>query len=119
MRSSTVPSSRILSSPHASREHDPHVCNVGVAEKIGAYSDAVEVAPNLRWLMTSGTPGLSKGGSIPDTIVAQAELAWRHITAILTQARMTPADIVKVTQYLTPRRRPSLRNRPFKIPRRG
>lgn len=75
--------------------------NIGVAAQIGAYSDAVEVAPNMRWLMTSGTPGLPETGPIPDTISGQAELAWQHIIAILEQADMTIADIVKVTQYLT------------------
>jgi hypothetical protein len=31
--------------------------DVGVASQIGSYSDAIEAKPNLRWLMTSGTPG--------------------------------------------------------------
>ena len=34
--------------------------DVGVASQIGLYSDAIEVQPNLRWLMTSGTPGLAR-----------------------------------------------------------
>jgi hypothetical protein len=54
--------------PHA--HHD-----IGVARQIGAYSDAVEVKPNLRWLMTSGTPGLSGTGKLPADITGQAELA--------------------------------------------
>ncbi len=29
--------------------------DVGVAKQIGTYSDAIEVAPNLRWLFTAGT----------------------------------------------------------------
>jgi 2-iminobutanoate/2-iminopropanoate deaminase len=79
-----------------------HTINdIGVAAKIGAYSDAIEVGPNLRWLMTSGTPGISTTGSIPDNIVEQAQLAWEHITNLLEQAQMTVADIVKITQYLT------------------
>lgn len=36
--------------------------DVGVAKQIGAYSDAIETAPNLRWLYTAGTPGLSRDG---------------------------------------------------------
>jgi 2-iminobutanoate/2-iminopropanoate deaminase len=75
--------------------------NVGVASQIGAYSDAIEIAPNLRWLMTSGTPGLSMAGDIPKDISAQAELAWGHIVKILERAGMSVGDIVKVTQYLT------------------
>jgi 2-iminobutanoate/2-iminopropanoate deaminase len=75
--------------------------NVGVASQIGAYSDAVEVAPNLRWLLTSGTPGLSLAGDIPKNIAGQAELAWGHIGKMLERAGMNVGDIVKVTQYLT------------------
>jgi 2-iminobutanoate/2-iminopropanoate deaminase len=80
----------------------PHkVNNIGVARQIGKYSDAIEAAPNLRWLMTSGTPGLSEAGDLPADITGQAELAWKHIIKMLEQADMAVGDIVKVTQYLT------------------
>jgi enamine deaminase RidA (YjgF/YER057c/UK114 family) len=76
--------------------------DVGVASQIGLYSDAIEVQPNLRWLMTSGTPGLAASGEgLPKDIVGQAELAWQHIIGILEKSGMTVSDIVKVTQYLT------------------
>jgi enamine deaminase RidA (YjgF/YER057c/UK114 family) len=76
--------------------------NIGVSERIGTYSDAAEVAANIRWLITSGTPGLpTDGSSLPNTITAQAELAWQHIVRMLTKADMSVGDIVKVTQYLT------------------
>jgi 2-iminobutanoate/2-iminopropanoate deaminase len=80
----------------------PHTnYDVGVAKQIGAYSDAVEVKPNLRWLMTSGTPGLSETGKLPVDITGQAELAWEHVIHMLERVGMTAADVVKVTQYLT------------------
>lgn len=75
--------------------------NIGVAHKIGTYSDAVEIAPSQRWLITSGTPGLPLDGTLPDDITGQAELAWTHTVAILERAGMTLADVVKVTHYLT------------------
>lgn len=75
--------------------------DIGVARQIGAYSDAIEVGPNLRWLLTSGTPGLATDGDLPKDISGQAELAWKHVISMLEQAGMTVADIVKVTQYLT------------------
>lgn len=74
--------------------------DIGVARQIAAYSDAVEVQPNLRWLLTSGTPGLSKAGHLPEDISDQAELAWQHIVEMLKQANMQIADAIKVTQYL-------------------
>jgi 2-iminobutanoate/2-iminopropanoate deaminase len=75
--------------------------DIGVARQIAAYSDAVEVKSNLRWLLTSGTPGLSKAGNLPEDISGQAELAWQHIVEILKRADMQIADAIKVTQYLT------------------
>jgi 2-iminobutanoate/2-iminopropanoate deaminase len=74
---------------------------IGVASQIGLYSDAVEAGPNLRWLVTSGTPGLPIGAALPNDITGQSELAWQHILRMLESADMTIADIVKVTQYLT------------------
>ena len=62
---SWVPSVRLHPDkrPHIrSKERDEMthtIHDVGVASQIGAYSDALEAGPNLRWLMTSGTPGLS------------------------------------------------------------
>jgi len=75
--------------------------NIGVAAQIGKYSDAVEVAGNARWLVSSGTPGLAINGALPDHVAAQAELAWTHIVTMLTRANMTVHDIVKITHYLT------------------
>lgn len=74
--------------------------DIGVARQIGSYSDAVAVAANARWLFTSGTPGLALDGALPGDIAGQAELAWGHIVAMLKQADMTVADLVKVTHYL-------------------
>lgn len=75
--------------------------DIGVASLIAAYSDAIEARPNLRWLLTSGTPGLSTTGDLPPDISGQAERAWQHVLRMLELAGMTVADIVKVTQYLT------------------
>jgi enamine deaminase RidA (YjgF/YER057c/UK114 family) len=75
--------------------------DIGIARQIGTYSDAVEVAPNTRWLFTAGTPGLASGGTLPRDITGQAELAWTHIVAMLERAGMSVRDLVKITQYLT------------------
>ena len=75
--------------------------DISVANHIGKYSDAIAVGPNMRWLMTSGTPGLSAAGDLPNDITGQAELAWHNVMNLLAKADMTVADIVKVTQHLT------------------
>jgi 2-iminobutanoate/2-iminopropanoate deaminase len=76
------------------------VQDIGIARQIGAYSDAVEVPPNARWLFTAGTPGLALDGSLPNDITGQAELAWTHVMTMLERASMTVKDLVKVTHYL-------------------
>ena len=75
--------------------------DIGVAARIGKYGDAIEVAPNQRWLFTSGTPGMDERGEFPSDITRQAELAWGHILKMLKAADMSVADLVKITQYLT------------------
>jgi 2-iminobutanoate/2-iminopropanoate deaminase len=74
---------------------------VGAAKHIGRYSDAIETASGLRWLHTSGTPGVADDGTLPAGIEAQSRLAWKYILAALAEARMTTADLVKVTTTLT------------------
>jgi 2-iminobutanoate/2-iminopropanoate deaminase len=75
--------------------------NVGAAKHIGQYSDAIETSAGLRWLHTSGTPGVLDDGKFPEGIEAQARLAWEYIIAALEKAGMTTADLVKVTTWLT------------------
>ncbi len=77
----------------------PH--DIGVAARIGTYSDAVEVAPGARWLALSGTPGMAPDGSIPSSFEEQAELAWTNVCAALDKAGLDVHDLVKITQYLT------------------
>jgi 2-iminobutanoate/2-iminopropanoate deaminase len=75
--------------------------NVGAAEQIGRYSDAIEIRPGMRWLFSSGTPGVTETGTFPEGIEAQTRLAWKHVMAMLGKAGMTPSDLVKVTTSLT------------------
>lgn len=77
---------------------------VGVSKHIGNYSDGAVVGPNARWLHISGTPGLDPStGKVPEGIVAQAELVWQNIFAILKAAGMHPENLVKTSTYITSR----------------
>ncbi|WP_424630125.1 RidA family protein [Bradyrhizobium sp. SYSU BS000235] len=76
------------------------IIDAGVASQIGAYSDAILVQPGLRWLYTSGTPGLTESGELPPDITGQAEIAWQHILRMLDKANMGVVDIVKATHSL-------------------
>ena len=74
--------------------------NIGVAHKIGTYSDGAEVPAGARLVFTSGTPGMLPDGSYPQGVTAQAEQAWKNLLAILAEAGMGVRDLVKVTHYL-------------------
>jgi enamine deaminase RidA (YjgF/YER057c/UK114 family) len=63
--------------------------DVGVSKHIGHYRDAMETAPGLRWLYTSGTLGITDSGAVAGDIEAQTRLAWKHILNALYDAGMT------------------------------
>ena len=73
--------------------------DVGISQHIGKYSDAVEVPHPVRWLFTSGTPGLTPDGTLPNTFELQADQAWKNILSALQKARMGPEHLVKLVQY--------------------
>jgi 2-iminobutanoate/2-iminopropanoate deaminase len=74
--------------------------DTGISKHIGEYSDAVEIPRPARWLFTSGTPGLTPDGTLPDTFELQAEQAWKNILSALERAGMGPEHLVKLIQYL-------------------
>ena len=49
-------------------KHKVH--NIGVAQQIARYSDAIETTSHLRWLHPSGTPGLTETGELPKDITS-------------------------------------------------
>ena len=64
------------------------------------YSHATSVPADARWLYLSGQVGIAPDGTIPDDTGAQAELCFANIEAILREAGMAPADLVRLTTYL-------------------
>lgn len=68
-----------------------------------AYAHGVEVPPGLRWVCTSGQLGLAPDGSLPEGAEAQAARCFANCGAILTEAGMTPADVVRINAFVTDR----------------
>ena len=64
------------------------------------YSHATLVPPEARWLYLSGQVGVAPDGAIPEDAAAQAELCFANIEALLREAGMAPADLVRLTTYL-------------------
>jgi enamine deaminase RidA (YjgF/YER057c/UK114 family) len=64
------------------------------------YSHATEVPPNARWLFVSGQLGIAPDGAVPPSFEAQAEACFGNLLAILNDAGMGPADLVRLNTYL-------------------
>src|SRR5258706_15094632 len=64
------------------------------------YSHAVAV-PAGRMLFASGQLGVSPDDHVPEDAEAQAVLCFSNIKAILAEANMTFADVVRVTAFFT------------------
>ena len=71
-----------------------------IAPPFSPYSHAVEAPPGARWLYISGQVGVRPDGSLAEGPAAQIEQTWRNILAILDDAGMSPADLVRVNGYL-------------------
>ncbi len=74
-----------------------------IASPFGHYDHGVEVVGASRVLHVSGQVGVAPDGSTPPDVEAQTELVWRNIEAILHDAGLTTAHIVKTTTYLLDR----------------
>lgn len=71
----------------------------GVPKPASNYSQAVEVPAGGRRLIISGQVGANADGVVADSYEAQAEQAWQNILAILADAGMTAANLVKIIVY--------------------
>jgi 2-iminobutanoate/2-iminopropanoate deaminase len=79
------------------------IAPAGLPAPLARYSHGVLVAPGARLLFCSGQLGLAPDGSVPDDAEAQAELIFDAIAAILDEAGMSLADIVRLNAYVTAR----------------
>ena len=68
-----------------------------------AYAHGVEVPPGLRWVCTSGQLGLTKAEVVPDGAYGQAVQCLANCAAILAEAGMGPADVVRINAFVTDR----------------
>jgi enamine deaminase RidA (YjgF/YER057c/UK114 family) len=70
---------------------------------LAAYSHGVEVSDGARLLFTSGQLGIAPDGTIPESIEDQAILCFENLGAILAEAGMSFADVVRFNGYVTDR----------------
>lgn len=67
------------------------------------YSHGVEVPAGKRLVLCSGQLGVAADDTVPEDAGAQAELCYANIRAILAEAGMTLADVVRVNAFVTAR----------------
>ena len=65
------------------------------------YAHGVEIPPGARLVLCSGQLGVGRDGAIPEGVEAQAHLCFRAIAAILGEAGMTLAHLVRLNAYVT------------------
>jgi len=67
------------------------------------YTHGVLITAPSRRLVISGQVGLAPDGSIPTAPDAEVAQAFANLRAVLEAHGMTPANVVKVTAFLTDR----------------
>lgn len=67
------------------------------------YSHAIEVAAGARLVFVSGQLGVKPDDTVPSTVEDQAEQCFRNIAAILLEAGLGLADIVRIDAFVTAR----------------
>ncbi|MDQ0471128.1 RidA family protein [Labrys wisconsinensis] len=67
------------------------------------YSHGIEVPAGARLVFCSGQLGIGADEVIPESAAEQAELIFRAIAAILAEAGMGLADLVRLNAYVTAR----------------
>jgi 2-iminobutanoate/2-iminopropanoate deaminase len=67
------------------------------------YTHGVLVAQPARRLIISGQVGITLDGTVPKEAEAQIAQAFTNLRNVLASHEMTPANVVKVTAFLTDR----------------
>ncbi len=74
-----------------------------VRRPFGDYNHGLLVPSNAKLLVTSGQLGIRLDDSIPPDVTSQAEICFEAIKAILSEADMSFADVVRISGFVTKR----------------
>jgi 2-iminobutanoate/2-iminopropanoate deaminase len=69
----------------------------------GNYNHGLLVPPGASLLVTSGQLGITLDDTIPSDVAAQAELCFEAIGAILADAGLSFADVIRISGFVTRR----------------
>lgn len=74
-----------------------------VRKPFGHYNHGLYVPPGAGLLVTSGQLGIRPDDTIPPDVTAQAELCFEACKAVLEEAGMTFADVIRISAFVTRR----------------
>lgn len=74
-----------------------------IAPPFARYAHGVVVPAGWRLAATSGQLALATDGTVPEGAEAQAALCLANCAAILAEAGMGPADVMRINAYVTDR----------------
>ena len=74
-----------------------------VRKPFGHYNHGLYVPPGAALLVTSGQLGIRPDDTIPQDVTAQAELCFEACKAILEEAGMSFADVIRISGFVTKR----------------
>jgi 2-iminobutanoate/2-iminopropanoate deaminase len=70
---------------------------------LARYSHGILASAGAELLVTSGQLGQAPDGTIPVDVEAQCILCFENLKAILAEARMTFADVIRFNAFVTDR----------------
>jgi enamine deaminase RidA (YjgF/YER057c/UK114 family) len=68
-----------------------------------AYAHGVEVPPGARLVVTSGQLGVGADDTVAGDARQQADQCFSNCAAILAEAGMGPADVIRINAFVTDR----------------
>lgn len=74
-----------------------------VRKPFGHYNHGLYVPPGAALLVTSGQLGIRPDDTVPQDVTAQAELCFEACKAILEEAGMSFADVIRISGFVTRR----------------
>lgn len=80
-----------------------HITPARIRAPFARYSHGVVVEAGARVLFCSGQLGIAPDDTVPEPAGAQARLCFDNIAALLADAGMGPADLVRLNAYVTAR----------------
>ncbi|MEM6740485.1 MAG: RidA family protein [Pseudomonadota bacterium] len=67
------------------------------------YAHGVELSPGQRLVLAAGQLGITADGHIPEGAEAQADLCFANCAAVLAEAGMSAANVVRINAFVTGR----------------